>query len=203
MVLSAQLPHQDGLQVEQAEVGDRVPPVQDEQGEKRLVQLRQTDPPRTVPCLDAAVWEMESEAWQQDLKRPLRVIHCERRYPAPAWRHERQQLRVVTSLPVAILPAGQGWKLGRSRWRIENGTFNVLTRDYSLTHNYHHSVAALVALLAMRSFACFLAQAYWRYATARSQSPPARFVLWFQQVLLEDWVRYLDAALTSPDRPSG
>ena len=164
--------------------------------------LRKTDPPRTVPGIEVAVWEMESEAWSQDLKRPLRVIHCERRYAAPPWKHERKQLRVVTSVPVEILPAGQGWKVGRSRWRIENGTFNVLTRDYSLTHNYHHSVAALVALLAMRSFACFLAQAYWCYATARSPRAPARFVQWFQQILIEDWVRYLDQALL-PDRPSG
>jgi hypothetical protein len=164
--------------------------------------LRKTDPPRTVPGIDVAVWEMESEAWRQDLKRKLRVIHCERRYEAPPWKHERKQLRVVTSVPIEILPAGQGWKVGRSRWRIENGTFNVLTRDYSLTHNYHHALAALVALLAMRSFASFLVQAYWRYATARSPRAPARFVQWFQQILLEDWVRYLDQALW-PDRPSG
>ena len=165
--------------------------------------LKKTDPPRLVPGVEVAVWEMESEAWSQDLKRKLRVLHAERRYEAPAWKQERQQLRVVTSVPVAILPAGQGWKVGRSRWRIENGTFNVLTRDHSLTHNYHHSVAALVALLAMRSFACFLAQAYWRHATARSRSAPPRFLLWFQQVVLEDWVRYLDQALTQPDLPSG
>jgi hypothetical protein len=164
--------------------------------------LRKTDPPRTVPGIDVAVWEMESEAWRQDLKRNLRVLHCERRYEAPPWKHERQQLRVMTSMPVEILPAGQGWKVGRSRWQIENGCFNVLTRDYSLTHNYHHSVAAMVALLAMRSFGCFLAQAYWRSATARSPSAPARFVQWFQQVLLEDWVRYLDQAWL-PDRPAG
>jgi Transposase DDE domain len=165
--------------------------------------LRKTDPPRTVPGIEVAVWEMESEAWRQDLKRNLRVVHCERRYEAPAWKHERKQLRVITSIPVEILPAGQGWKVGRSRWKIENGTFNRLTRDYSLTHNYHHSPAAIVALLAMRSFACFLTQAYWRYATARSPGAPARFVLWFQQILIEDWVRYLDGALTPPDRPSG
>jgi Transposase DDE domain len=165
--------------------------------------LRKTDPPRTVPGIEVAVWEMESEAWRQDLKRPLRIIHGERRYEAPPWKHERKQLRVVTSVPVEILPAGQGWKVGRCRWRIENGTFNRLTRDYSLTHNYHHSPAAIVALLAMRSFACFLTQVYWRYATARSLGAPARFVPWFQQILIEDWVRYLDGALTSPDRPSG
>lgn len=165
--------------------------------------LRQTDPPRRVPGVEVDVWEMESEAWRQDLQRPLRVIHGQRRYEAPAWKHERQQLRVMTTIPVAILPAGQGWKVGRSRWRIENGLFNVLTRDYALTHNYHHAVTALVALLAMRSFACFLVQAYWHYATARSARAPARFVRWFQQILIEDWVRYLDAACSAPDRPAG
>jgi hypothetical protein len=164
--------------------------------------LMKTDPPRLVPGIEVAVWEMESEAWSQEVKRNLRVIHCERRYEAPAWKHERQQLRVVTSVPVEILPAGQGWKVGRSRWRIENGTFNTLTRDHSLTHNYHHSVAAIVALLALRSFACFLVQAYWKHATARSQNAPARFLKWFQEVVLEDWVRYLDQALL-PDQPAG
>ena len=153
--------------------------------------------------LNVAVWELESEAWSQTLRRKLRVIHCERRYAAPAWKHERKQLRVVTSTPVEILPAGQGWKVGRSRWRIENGTFNVLTRDHALTHNYRHSVAAIVGLLAMRAFACLLTHAYWSHATARSKNAPKRFVHWFQQVLIEDWVRYLDQALTSPDRPSG
>jgi len=167
--------------------------------------LMKTDAPRIVPADggDVAVWAMDSEAWMQDLKRKLRVIHCERRYEAPSWKHERQQLRVVTSTPVEILPAGQGWKLGRSRWIIENGTFNRLTRDHALTHNYRHSVAAIVALLAMRSFACLLTQAYWRNATARSQNAPERFVIWFQDVLIEDWVRYLDQAWDRPDRPSG
>ena len=165
--------------------------------------LRKTDDPRVVLGIDVAVWEMESEARSQDLKRKLRVIHCERRYAAPSRKHERKQLRVVTSVPVTILPAGQGWAVGRSRWRIENGTFHVLTRDYSLTHNYHHSAAAIVALLAMRSFACFLVPAYWNYATARSQDAPSRFVLWFKKVVIEDWVRYLDGALLPPDQPSG
>jgi hypothetical protein len=164
--------------------------------------LRKTDPPRMVFGLEVAVWEMGSEAWSQDLKRKLRVIHCQRRYEAPPWKHERTELRGVASVPVEILPAGQGWKVGRSRWKIENGTCNRLTRDHSLTHNYHHSVAAILGLLAMRSFACFLTQAYWSHATARSQSAPQRFVQWFQQVVIEDWVRYLERALI-PDRPPG
>jgi len=55
----------------------------------------------------------------------------------------------------------------------------------------------------MRAFACLLTQAYWRHATARSQSAPNRFVQWFQHIVSEDWVRYLDQALTAPDWPAG
>ena len=164
--------------------------------------LKRTDPPRVVPGIEVAVWEMESEAWRQDLERNLRVIDCERRYKAPAWKHERKHLRVMTSVPVQILPAGQGWKVGRCRWKIEHGIFNRLPRDSFLTHHYHHSVTAIVGLLALRSFACFLTQAYWSNATARSKNPPTRFGQWFQQVVIEDWVRYLDQALC-PDRPPG
>jgi hypothetical protein len=164
--------------------------------------LMKTDPPRVVQGLDVGVWAMESEAWHQDLKRNLRVIHCERRYEAPQWKHERKQLRVITSAPIDILPSGQGWKVGRSRWIIENATFNLLTRDYSLTHNYHHDVTAIVGLLALRSFACFLTLAYYSNATARSRNAPKTFVRWFELVIIEDWVRYLDQALT-PDIPQG
>lgn len=164
--------------------------------------LMQTDSPRLVHGLDVAVWSMESEAWHQDLKHNLRVIHCERRYEAPEWKHERKQLRVITSAPIDILPSGQGWKVGRSRWIIENATFNLLTRDYSLTHNYHHDLTAIVGVLAMRSFACFLTLAYYYNATARSGNAPKTFVRWFELVITEDWVRYLDQALT-PDIPQG
>ena len=62
-------------------------------------------------------------------------------------------LRAATAVPVKILPAGQGWKVGRCRFLIENRTFNALTRDHHLTHNYRHSPTAIVALLALRSVA--------------------------------------------------
>ncbi len=159
--------------------------------------LIQTSTPRMIPG-DVAVWNIDSEAWEPQLKRKLRVIHCERHYSAPSWKHERQTLRLMTSAPADILPAGQGWKVGRSRWIIENGTFNRLTRDYRLTHNYRHSVPAIAALLAMRSFACFLTLAYWRNATARSKDAPRQFLKWFNLVVIEDWVRYLDQALFLP-----
>jgi hypothetical protein len=157
--------------------------------------LRKTEPPRQMLGQDVDLWELESEAWKNELKRPLRVLHYERRYPAPEWKHERKHLRAVTSADVNVLPAGQGWSVGRCRWKIENGTFNLLTRDYSLTHNYRHSPTAIVALLVLRSICYCLTWAYRRFATARSKSAPKTMNEWITAVLWEDWVRYLDGAL--------
>lgn len=154
--------------------------------------LLQTESPRSTPGR-VDVWEYESAAWAAELKCKLRVLHYERRYAAKSWRHERQMLRAVTSVPVEVMPSGQGWKVGRCRWQIENGTFNILTRDYELTHNYRHSPAAITTLLVLRSLAYCLTQAYFRFATGRSRDAP-RFVRWFREILQDDWVRYLDAA---------
>jgi hypothetical protein len=153
--------------------------------------LMRNEQPRQMPGQQVDIWEMSSEAWEHDLKRKLRILHYERRYDAPDWKHERRTLRVVTTVPVDILPAGQGWKVGRCRFRIENATFNLLTRDHHLTHNYRHSPAAIVALLALRSVARAVTDAYWRFATARSKNPPRDFLRWFQQVFIESWYDYL------------
>jgi hypothetical protein len=153
--------------------------------------LMQNETPRQLRGQEVDIWEMESEAWAAQLKRKLRVLHYERRYDAPGWKHERRTLRVVTSVPVTILPAGQGWKVGRCRFLIENRTFNVLTRDHHLTHNYRHSPTAIVALLALRSVARAVTEAYRAFATARAKNPPRDFLRWFQNVFIEGWVAYL------------
>jgi hypothetical protein len=167
--------------------------------------LRTQQSPRLTRAGELAHWELASTAWERELHlgRPLRVLHCERHYPAKPWQHERRALRVVTSAPVEILPAGQGWKVGRCRWDIEDGTFNLLTRDYALTHNYRHSAGAIVALLVLRSLALCLTWAYRRFATARSKHAPRDMLRWFQAVLVEDWVRYLDGALVAANPRGG
>ena len=90
--------------------------------------------------------------------------------------------------------SGQGWRVGRCRWKIENGTFNILTRDYSLEHNYRHSTAAIAALLVLRSIALCITAIYRRHATARTKNVPGA-LHWFELVFIEDWVRFLDGAL--------
>lgn len=164
--------------------------------------LMRNEPPRQMRGQEVDIWEMESEAWTRELKRKLRVLHYERRYEAPAWKHELQTLRVMTSAPVDILPAGQGWKVGRRRFQNENATFNILTRDHSLTHNYHHNPTAIVALLAIRSVARVVTEAYRAFATARTKNPPRDFLRWFQHVFEEDWVVYLRDGATAAEKPS-
>lgn len=151
---------------------------------------------------DIVRWEMESCAWEKDVGGKLRVIHYERRYEAKPWKHERRELRLVMTAPVAVIPSGQGWKVGRCRWKIENGTFNILTRDYSLEHNYRHSTAAIAALLVLRSLALCITATYRRHATARTKKVPG-LRRWFELVFIEDWVRFLDGALATADPLSG
>lgn len=153
--------------------------------------LKRNEDPRQMVGQQVDIWEMESEAWEHDVGRKLRILHYERRYKAPGWKHERRTLRVVTSARVEILPTGQGWRVGRCRFLIENRTFNILTRDHHLTHNYRHSPAAIVALLALRSVARAVTEVYRAFATARSKNPPRDFLRWFQQVFVESWVLYL------------
>jgi hypothetical protein len=161
--------------------------------DKEMELLVRSEPPRRLRIQDVDVWSMDSEAWQRDLQRSLHVAHYVRRYDAPDYKHERRHLRIVCTAPVEVLPEAQGWRVGRARWIIENGAFNRLTRDYGLTHNFHHDAAAIMALLVLRSLACAITLAYHRFATARTARPP-RPVRWFQLVFVEDWVRYRDAA---------
>ncbi len=170
-------------------------------GEMQL--LMETAAPKRMLGQDVDMWELESEAWEKDVGCKLRVLHYRREYPAKDWKHERRELRLVTSCPVEVLPVGQGWSLGRCRWRIENGTFNLQTRFHGLTHNYHHGPVAILALLVFRSLAQCLVWAYHRFATARSKSAPKTFLAWFTAVLVEDWVRFLDRALAAANPLTG
>lgn len=169
--------------------------------DEEMTLLQQSEAPTSQEG-NVVRWELESEAWKKDVGCTLRVLHYERRYEAKPWKHERRQLRLVLSAPVAVVPAGQGWKVGRCRWKIENGTFNILTRDYSLEHNYRHSPAAIVALLVLRSLAFCITMAYRHHATARSKKAPG-LLRWFELVFIEDWVRFLDGALAPADPRSG
>jgi hypothetical protein len=159
--------------------------------------LVRSEPPK-VGTNHVATWVMESEAWEHNVGCKLRVMHYENRAASKSYLHKRKQLRVVTTVKVDILPSGQGWQVGCCRWVIENGTFNILTRDYHLEHNYHHTTTAIATLLVLRSLAYCMTQAYRRFAQARAKNASSSFFDWWEAVLVEDWFRYLDAALNEP-----
>ena len=148
-------------------------------------------------------WELESQAWERNVGCKLRVLDYENGTARKSYRHERKHLRVVTTAKVEVLPSSQGWQVARCRWVVENGAFNILTRDYALEHNYHHNTNAILMLLVLRSLAHCLTLAYRRFATARAKDAPVDAFRWWKLVLEEDWVRDLDAALAEPTPATG
>ena len=79
----------------------------------------------------------------------------------------------VTDLPVNADNVVEIAAAGRARWKIENGSFNVLkTKGYNLEHNFGHGkqhLATVLAILNLLAFACHtvceLADRAWRAAT--------------------------------------
>lgn len=84
----------------------------------------------------------------------------------------------VTDLPVNRKNAAERAAGGRARWKIENGSFNVLkTRGYNLEHSFGHgrrNLAALLVTFNLLAFAfhtvCDLAEDMWRLARSRAGS---------------------------------
>lgn len=63
----------------------------------------------------------------------------------------------MTNLPLTNLPVERVMRAGRSRWKIENETFNTLkNQGYHFEHNYGHGVQHLATNLALLMFLAFL-----------------------------------------------
>ena len=84
----------------------------------------------------------------------------------------------VTDLPVNRKNAAERAAGGRARWKIENGSFNVLkTKGYNLEHSFGHgkqNLAALLVTLNLLAFAvhtiCDLGETAWRLARSKAGS---------------------------------
>ncbi len=70
--------------------------------------------------------------------RRVTVLQCRERTPKRVKKPERQWTW-ITDLPVTRAEAPATARMARSRWKIENETFNTLkNQGYGLEHNYGH-----------------------------------------------------------------
>ena len=62
----------------------------------------------------------------------------------------------ITNLPLSALTVERVMRAGRSRWQIENETFNTLkNQGYHFEHNYGHGTQNLATVLALLMFLAF------------------------------------------------
>lgn len=70
---------------------------------------------------------------------------------------KRQYFSWITKLPITEKNAYQIMRAGRSRWRIENETFNTLkNQGYNFQHNYGHGYKNLCSVMNMLMMLAFL-----------------------------------------------
>ena len=112
----------------------------------------------------------------------------------------------ATSIPLTketVLPVSKG---GRSRWRIENETFNTLkNQGYELEHNYGHGEQHLATNLAYLTFLAFLVDQIQQLCcpvfqeALKSRARGTRSYLWklilrhFMSWLIESWEEMFQA----------
>lgn len=70
---------------------------------------------------------------------------------------KKQHFSWVTKLPLSSANVYQVMRAGRSRWRIENETFNTLkNQGYNFEHNYGHGYSNLCSVMTMLMMLAFL-----------------------------------------------
>ena len=120
----------------------------------------------------------------------------------------------ITDLPVNRKTAPRRAACGRARWKIENGSFNVLkTQGYHLEHNFGHgkqNLAAMLVTLNLLAFAfhtvCDLAEGPWRQARSKAGARTrffTRLATITEFLIFESWEELLEtlAFTRPPPRP--
>ncbi len=115
------------------------------------------------------------EAWDvegfqtQTVDVPLRVLHTIETYTEKVWENGRRVEKDVvchwwwaSTIPKTRLGTKQLWKLGHSRWQIENNIFNTLGQHWSLNHCYSHDPTAMINFVLMLFVAFTLTQCFFK-----------------------------------------
>ena len=117
--------------------------------------------------IQARVWDEEGFNSCEGMTVPIRVLHTEetsarKRRAGNHWLIESQTTtwRWATTVPLSVLSSQQLWRVGHSRWDIENDLFNSLSQNWHLDHCFKHDPVAIInfILILFISFAliqCF------------------------------------------------
>ena len=128
--------------------------------------------------MEPDIWYINGKAiqvWDADdftadtINAPLRVLHAVETYTEKVKKDGRITEREVTknwwwatTIPKSRLSTKGAWKLGHSRWQIENNIFNTLGQHWSLNHCYKHDPAAIVNFTLMLFIVFTLAQCFYQ-----------------------------------------
>ena len=111
---------------------------------------------------------------------PLRVVHTVETYTEKIIEDSRQIEREVTkswwwatTIPRHRLSTKGVWKIGHSRWQIENNIFNSLGQQWALNHCYKHDPVAIVNFVLMLFIAFTLIQCFYK----RNLKPQMRKII--------------------------
>ena len=114
-------------------------------------------------------WDAEGFTSAEGVKVPLRVLHTEetrtvRQRKGFGWvaKTETHSWWWVTTLPIPRMSARLFWKIGHSRWEIENDLFHTLSTYWSLDHCFHHEPTAIVNFILTLFIAFVLLQSFYR-----------------------------------------
>ena len=135
------------------------------------------------------IWHVEDKTihlWDVDgfvtdtIDVPLRVLHAAETHIEKIVKDGQRIEREVTkhwwwatTIPQKRLTTQHLWKLGHSRWQIENNIFNILGQHWSLDHCYKHDPVAMVNFVLMLFIAFTLIQCFYK----RNLKTPMRKVI--------------------------
>ena len=118
---------------------------------------------RTIQVWDADGFKTDT------IDAPLRVLHTVETYTEKVKKDgqiiEREVIKSwwwATTIPSQRLRTKDLWKIGRSRWQIENNIFNTLSQHWSLNHCYKHDPIAIVNFILMLFIAFTMVQCFYK-----------------------------------------
>ena len=120
------------------------------------------------------------------------------------------QYACVTDLPLTADNATEIVRAGRSRWKVENETFNTLkNQGYRLEHNYGHGVKHLSSVFGVLTMLAFfldqIVEANCRYFQAARGRCHSKTFYWevvrglFRAFVIPDWEHLYGAVIWGHD----